>query len=125
MLIESIKSTPSRRGNAGNTGAGRRAHFSRQEFWRTGGVLWRGGLQYITDRLSGDLYRSLVCGADCGSYQSAYWKLWDDTARCGGEAALHRRAGDARIFTGELELAFDRGGRRVSGAQWRAGNRGG
>src|SRR6266478_3394766 len=110
MLIESIKSTPNRRGNAGNTGAGRRAHFSRQKFWRTSGMLWRGGLQYITDRLSGDLYRSLVCGSDCGSDESSHWKLWNDTERCGVEEAVYRRIGDARIFADEFELAFDPGG---------------
>src|SRR3979490_2809517 len=110
MLIESIKSTPSRRGNAGNTSAGRRAHFSRQKFWRTGGMLWRGGFQYITDRLSGDRYRSFVCGSDRGSDKSPHWKLWNDTERCGVEEALYRRIGDARIFTDELELAFDAGG---------------
>src|ERR1700677_3040318 len=110
MLIESIKSTP-RRGNASNTGAGRRAHFSRQELWRTSGMLWRGGLQYITDRLSGDLYRSLVCGADRGFDESTYWKLWNDTPRCRGQAALHRRTCYARIFGDELELALDAGGR--------------
>src|SRR5271155_4124911 len=107
MLIESIKSTPNRRGNAGNTGAGRRAHFSRQKFWRTGGTLWRGGLQYITDRLSGDLYRSFLRGSDRGFDKSTYRELWDDTERCGGHAALHRRSGDARVFADELELAFD------------------
>src|ERR1700761_2590272 len=108
-LIESIKSTPNRRGNAGNTGAGRRAHFSRQEFWRTSGMLWRGGLQYITDRLSGDLYRSLVCGADRRSYKSSHWKLWHDTERCGVEEAIYRRTGDARVFACEFELALDAG----------------
>src|ERR1700730_17970573 len=109
MLIESIKSTPSRRGNAGNTGAGRRAHFSRQEFWRTSGMLWRGGLQYITDRLSGDLYRSFLCGSDCGSDESSHWELWNDTERCGVEEAVYRRIGYARIFSDEFELAFDEG----------------
>src|SRR5260370_31280225 len=110
MLIESIKSTPNRRGNAGNTGAGRRAHFSRQKFWRTSGMLWRGGLQYITDRLSGDLYRSFLCGSDCGSDESSRWKLWNDTERRRVEKAIYRRAGNARIFADELELAFDAGG---------------
>src|SRR5438270_13164561 len=109
MLIESIKSTPNRRGNAGNTGAGRRAHFSRQKFWRTSGMLWRGGLQYITDRLSGDLYRPLLRGSDCGSDESSHWKLWNDAERCGVEEAIYRRLSDARIFTDELELAFDAG----------------
>src|ERR1700716_3705163 len=110
MLIESIKSTPNRRGNAGNTGAGRRAHFSRQKFWRTSGMLWRGGLQYITDRLSGDLYRSFVCGPDCGSDESPHWKLWNDAERCGVEEAVYRRIGDARVFADVFELAFEPGG---------------
>src|ERR1700749_1519701 len=114
MLIESIKSTPNRRGNAGNTGAGRRAHFSRQEFWRTSGALWRGGLQYIADRLSGDLYRSLLCGSDRGSDESSRWELWNDAERCGVDEAVYRRIGYARIFAHELELAFNAGGGRVS-----------
>src|SRR5713101_1538653 len=109
MLIESIKSTPSRRGNAGNTGAGRRAHFSRPKFWRTSGMLWRGGLQYITDRLSGDLHGSLVCGSDCGSDESPHWKLRNDSERCGVEEAVYRRARHARVFADEFELAFDAG----------------
>src|SRR5580658_5011209 len=110
MLIESIKSTPNRRGNAGNTGAGRRAHFSRQEFWRTSGMLWRSGLQYITDRLSGDLYRSFLRGSDRSFDKPPHRELWNDAERCGVEEALHRRPGDARVFTDELELAFDAGG---------------
>src|SRR5277367_734749 len=125
MLIESIKSTPNRRGNAGNTGAGRRAHFSRQEFWRTSGTLWRSGLQYITDRLSGDLHRSFLRGADCGSDQSPHWKLWNDTERCGVEEAVYRGIGDARVFAGEFELAGDAGGGRIPGTLWCAGDRGG
>src|ERR1700733_14744293 len=108
MLIESIKSTL-RRGNASNTGAGRWARVSRYKLWRTSGMLWRSGLQYITDRLSGDLHRSFVCGSDCGSDKSSHWKLWNDAQRCGVEEALHRRAGDARVFVYELELAFDAG----------------
>src|ERR1700743_2148879 len=110
MLIESIKSTPNRRGNAGNTGAGRRAHFSRQEFWRTSGMLWRSGLQYIPDRLPGDLYRSFLRGPDCRSDKSSHWKLWNDAERCGVEEALYRGACDARVFDDEFELAFDAGG---------------
>src|SRR5882724_9676442 len=109
MLIESIKSTPGRRGNASNTGAGRRAHFSRQKFWRTSGMLWRGGLQYIADRLSGDLHRSFLCGSDCCSYKSPNWKLWNDAERCGVEEAVYRRTRHARVFAGEFELAFDAG----------------
>src|SRR5260370_35206050 len=101
MLIESVKSTPSRRGNAGNTGAGRRAHFSRQKFWRTGGVLWRGGVQYLTDRLSGDLHRSFVCGSDCRFDKSPHWKLWNDTERCGAEETVDRRARDAGALADE------------------------
>src|ERR1700692_1346258 len=110
MLIESIKSTPSRRGNAGNTGAGRRAHFSRQKFWRTSRMLWRGGLQYIADRLSGGLYRSFLRGSDCGSDESSHWELWTDAERCGVEEALYRRARHAGVFADEFELAFDPGG---------------
>src|ERR1700744_1168657 len=110
MLIESIKSTPDRRGNAGNTGARRWAHFSGDEFWRAGGMLGRGGVQYITDRLSGDLYRSLICGSDRGSYKSTYRELWDDPERCGVKEAFYRRTGDARVFDDEFELAFDASG---------------
>src|SRR3984957_20925406 len=123
MLIESIKSPPNSRGNAGNASAGRRAHVSRREFRRTGGTLWRSGLQYITDRLPGDLYRSFVCGSDRGSYQSPHWKLWNDAERCGVEEAVHRRISDARVFDREFELALDAGDRRVSRALWCAGDR--
>ena len=52
--------------------------FRGTSFGAAGGVLRRGGLQYIADWLSGDLYRSLLCGSDCGSDESTHWKLWND-----------------------------------------------
>ena len=87
---------------------------------RAGRGCGRGRLQYIADRLPGDLHRSLVRGPDRGADQSAHRELWNDAQRCGVRAALHRGAGDARVLRDEFQLAGHRGGRRLPGAQRRS-----